>query len=436
MFIGSIPPPLASIVHEHTRHWDVEDVHVMCSGNFTIERVLADRFGLHSNDVSLYTSALGAMLAGQDLPVRLRESQRMRYGWLEGFLEDPVDRVATVMLGTRAFAGVGRANAYYERMEGAYRDQWDRLHGETVMKLQQVKLKLASYTAQDAAEFIDQVPMDGGVCSFPPFYTGGYESLYRGLDALLDWDEPEYAVMDQDGLHELIDRMRERQYWLYGTDHRIDEHEPHLRGIVQVSSRNVPIFVYSSHGSTRWSGPLQTVESFDVPKLGPDNELGGTLGLVRLTAGQMNQLRAQYLDPRIAPSGCDLALAVVVDRTVIGMFGMQHGRFGAGAIYVMSDFPIAPTRYKRLAKLVLMAALSREAQALFERYMSRRFRTVVTTAFTDRPVSMKYRGLFKLTGRKETPHSPHRYQLQYEAPAGQWSLSDALARWKEKHGDA
>ncbi len=36
----------------------MEDLYVACSGNFTIERVLADRFKLHSNDVSIYTSVV------------------------------------------------------------------------------------------------------------------------------------------------------------------------------------------------------------------------------------------------------------------------------------------------------------------------------------------------------------------------------------------
>lgn len=598
MFIGSIPAPLASIVHEHTSRWETDAVHVLCSGNLTIERALDRRFALHSNDVSIYTTALGTWLAGRDMPLAVREDRRDEFGWLgdDGYLSSPVAKAATVMLGTRAFVGIGRANAFYERQRRGYREQWPGLHAATVEKLERVDLRLASYTACDASEFIHTVPLDGAVCSFPPFYclspgeriltadlrwvrcgdlragdailafdeyprdgqrcrrwrfgtvtrsergvaecvrvrlddgrsvictrdhpwlatnrgtgptdrarwvtaerlleeapyvvrllepweseatfdagwlslgnprvrvtavepigphpiqslststrtyvgegfahhnTGGYESLYAPLEAVLAWDEPEYEVMDRDGLHALLDAMRERKHWLYGTDHRIAGHEKWLRGIVQVTSRNVPVFVYGSGGRTRWTGPSQTVEGVRAPRLRPGQTIGGRLALAKLTAGQFNALRAFYLDPRIAPATAMLPLAVLADGVIIGVIGLNRPNYGRAGAYLLSDFAVGPTDYPRLSKLVLMAALSRETQALIERTLSHRVRSIVTTAFSDRPVSMKYRGLFRMVKRTETPEGPRRYQLQYEAPAGQWTLAEALATWRDKHG--
>ncbi|WP_433358542.1 hypothetical protein ACQPYV_23055 [Micromonospora saelicesensis] len=61
-----------------------------------------------------------------------------------------------------------------------------------------------------------------------------------------------------------------------------------------------------------------------------------------------------------------------------------------------------------------------------------------TTAFTDRPNSAKYgRGIpgVKLQKRSEpAADGIHRYQLQYGGPLGDWTLAEALAEWKRRHG--
>lgn len=83
---------------------------------------------------------------------------------------------------------------------------------------------------------------------------------------------------------------------------------------------------------------------------------------------------------------------------------------------------------------------------LAERVARHRVREVLTTAFSQNPVSMKYRGLFALRSRKENAHGAEagagdpaayyqqRYQLNYLAPMGQWTLAEGLALWKAKHG--
>ena len=82
--------------------------------------------------------------------------------------------------------------------------------------------------------------------------------------------------------------------------------------------------------------------------------------------------------------------------------------------------------YRRLSKLVLAAALSKEIKAYLEQVFSKRIDTITTTAFTQKAVSMKYRGLFDLYSRKEG-------MLNYTAEAGRWSLEEGLKWWLEKH---
>ncbi len=88
------------------------------------------------------------------------------------------------------------------------------------------------------------------------------------------------------------------------------------------------------------------------------------------------------------------------------------------------------SRSGRLSKLVLYAVLSREGQLFIQQVLNRRIRTLLTTAFSEHPQSMKYRGLFKLVSRK--PQEDGRFQLNYEAPTGQWTLREGFETWLKK----
>lgn len=127
--------------------------------------------------------------------------------------------------------------------------------------------------------------------------------------------------------------------------------------------------------------------------------MSGPLSLVLLKPGQFNALRSRYLNPRIAPGAANLAVAVKDGAgRVLGVFAMAPSSFTPDEAYLLSDFAVAPTGYPRLSKLIVLAATSSEARLLCQRAFCRR-RAVSTTAFSNNPVSMRYRGLLRLTKR-------------------------------------
>ncbi len=421
-------------MREHTAAWKTDELYVGCSGNLTIERTVADRFALHSNDVSVYTAAIASWLAGQPLRLDVDAEWQDEYGWLAGYLDEPVRQAATIMLLTSALQGLGKRNLYYERMRDGYRDQWERLHAATVAKLSKIELRLEDFHCGDVCAYMDDVPASGAVCSFPPFDVAGYETLFAPLERVLDWDRPEYPIMDLDALHGLLEQMRSKRHWLYGLNHQPEGHERWLRGIVQATARSRAIYVYAGGGRSRTALAHQRTAPVTVPRLAPGIRAGDRLTLAKLTKEQFNSLRSQYLDPGIEPAQAMLCIGVLLDGLLIGCCAFTLGKYDPSGIYMLSDFAVAPTDYPRLSKLVLMAALSTEAHVLLERLRSRRVREITTTAFSDHPVSMKYRSIFELLKREEQKDGPHRYQLHYVAPAGRWTLQDALATWKRRHG--
>lgn len=445
MFQGTIPPALQSIVVETVGGWGVRTLYVGTSGNFTIERALPP-MTLHSNDVQLYSCAVGWFLTDHDFPLAVKEEWQADWGWLTPYLDGPAGKLAVVMLCTRMLDGHKRqGHPWYDRMRAGYRDQWTRLYDDTRAKLEATELRLASFHAGDVVDWMQQIPRRSSFVSFPPFWSGGYESMFAALHDVFEWEEPEYTILDEERMQVMIDRIASRKHWLYGNNERRPDLEPYLRGHVRASWNSVPIWVYSSSGPTRYSKPAaKTADALLVPHLRPGQDLGETLSISRITGPQFITLREHYLTQKIHPLTPRATYAVLVDGVIVGAFGFdvppnmyertQVGRLPGPYVYLLSDFAVTGTDYSRLAKLVVMASLSHEAKLEAERMTGRRARSLTTSAFTDRPVSMKYRGLLDLLTRKESPREEFQFQLYYGARLGQWSLEEAYAQWQTSHG--
>ena len=436
MFQGTIPGPMRSIVRETARGWPRGPVYVPCCGNFTIERSLAGMgFSLHSSDVSIYTTAIGRWLTGQPVGIRLRQERVDELGWLTGSLDDGIGTVATMMLGTRFLASVGREGLWHERTVRSYRDQWTAKHAETVDRLSRADVALASYEVEDVRTWLAKVPRDAPVCSFPPFYGGGYEKLYEPLNAHFEWDAPEYEPLSDADVVDVLGAITDRPYWLTASNHDVPELHRYLRGVIKATPRAAPFYVYASAAPARIVSPRQPIQPVKAPRLRTGDELVGPLKLAMLKPGQFNALRSCYLNPRIAPGAANLAVAVK-DGTgkILGVFAMAPSSYTPDEAYLLSDFAVAPTDYPRLSKLIVLAATSTEAQLLCQRAFSRRIRAVSTTAFSNNPVSMKYRGLLRLTKRGPSNEEGWKFQLQYQGPMGGHTLVEALEKWAKLWG--
>jgi hypothetical protein len=454
MFRGSIPAAMQAIINQVVDGWPVEDIYIGCSGNFTVERVLHthQRFRLHSNDVTIYSSALGAYLAGQSFRIALKDEHHERFGWLIPYLDTPARIAATVLLAGRLSEGLRsdgtpKDNAYYNRILPAMQRQWPELHAKTVAKLEKQPLSLASYAATDVVPWLKTIPKDAGFVSYPPFFSGDYENMFKKLDVLFEWDKPAYEEIGDGDLDAFLAAMTDRPYWAFGSNRRWPDYEHYLRGMTHTSNRGMPIYVYTSDGPIRIVVPRQRLEPVPVPRLGPDEQIGNRLAIAPITSGQFYTLRSQYMNVHIIPGAESLALAVLVDGVLVGSYAFSvapnPGQLNSpSTMYLLSDFAVAPTRYRRLSKLVLYAALSRESKLLAERLANKRIRYLFTTAFSQNPTSMKYRGLFDVANRKENPNAveseaddyySQRFMINYHAEMGHWSLAEGMELWLKKH---
>ena len=430
MFVGAIPEPLRAVLAETVASWPVSSLYVGCSGNFTVERV-CHRPGLtlHGNDISLYSCAMGSHLLGERLPVTIKDPE---YAWLEPYIEDSAGLVATLMLCTDMLDGYGRTGRWFDRQRHAYRSQWDALYGKTLITLLKAgeDVRLESFVPGDCVAFIESAPPEAAIVTFPPTYRGGYERLYRGIDAVFGWEPPTYPMFDDASLERLLEAVQAHAYWMVARDEELEPLAPFAVGRVQPTPRAKPLHIYASQGPKRLVIPQQKVEPVPVARLGLGDLIPRTaqLRLAQLTTGQLNTLRAEYLGPHIAPATPSWAFAVLVDQLLIGALAFSPSKWGSiDDIYMMTDLAVGPTDYARISKLVLYAALSVEAREALQSARGAICLQVSTTAFTDRPVSMKYRGLFDLQSRKPG-------MLNYAGDLGRWTLQEGLAEWLKRHG--
>ncbi len=431
MFIGSMQQDVRAVIAEIAEDWKGLPVYAGCSGNFTLERVLRamdPNVEVHSNDIALYSCAIGQYLVGKPLTVTIRAEEEDTWGWLGAFLEPGIPTIATLLICGKMFEFADKNTPYHRRMFKAYVKNFVRLHEETVKKAQIALdgMTVNSFYPGDVWDFFEGAPVDSVVTNFPPTYSMGYERLYKKIDAVFKWDAPEYTILDRARILEMVEMMQTKRHWCWVTDEPVEEMADRLRARVQGSALTKPVYIYGSSGQARITIPEQKIEPVYARRLSkePDN-----LRLCYLTQGQMNTLRSEYLNAKITPATARINLALMAGEELIGAMAFDRPAVGTSwDVYMMSDFAIAPTPYPRLSKLVLAAVLSKEMHAVLQQKMNSQIREIGTTAFTEKAMSSKYRGLFEIKLRKEEG------AINYIASPGRWTLDEALIWWKKNHG--
>jgi hypothetical protein len=425
LFVGSINVHLRSLLAEITREWDCEEIYIGCSGNFTIESILKDRgFKLHGNDVSLYTCNIGNYLAGNKMDIRIKDESMK---WLEPYMTEGIPRIATLLLCTTMLEGYHRTETFFERKRRAYHSQWEQLHKETCERVELALegINLESFNAGDVVEHALSSPEDQGFISFPPTYAGGYERLYQAFEMVFDWDEPEYEIFDDERLEVMLEAVQKKKHWMMARDEPIETLEDYMISKIQTSLRSKTVYVYASHAKKRITTPRVKTELLKLPRATDKTVFteDSKVSLVRISKGELNTLRSLYLNPGIAPAVASLNIAVMVDKQLIGAIALSKSQYSMGEAYMIADFAIRPTQYKRLSKLVLAISLTHEVRRWLEHILNTGIKSITTTAFTAKPQSMKYRGLYKIHSKKDEN------RINYFASAGKWDMKEAYDWW-------
>lgn len=400
-FIGSIPTEAVEQITRVVPFDDWRKVFVGCSGSYRIERAIRMRHPhaqLFSNDVSLLSCGIGAMALGLEFPVAFKE----RLGFVEDALNGaPFDvRVGAVLVACD-LANYAGNNDFAKRHFDHCRTNFDEVLHAALNKLAGIvgEIKIEGFYPGDfRLQAARATKEGGGVIAFPPFRKGD-ERLSNFVNGNIDWPAPEFQAWDP----------VETEHWIGEldaaglphcvlTDQRFDSMDPVS---VFYSVTRKPIYAYAGAHRSSIRRVVYKATPFRYTPAAPRMlTKRSTVQIVPVETEHMEFIKTIYLGRAIDSAHGSLNFLVYLDGCLAGGF-IFHNRpwlNDKASLYLISDFAVSSER--RLSKLIAMLATSRHVVRLAENKFLRRVSDIYTTAFTERPVSMKYRGAFELAGRK------------------------------------
>ena len=442
MFVGAVASSVRRVLASYAKNIRLP-VLVVGAGNFTVPAVLrAGGFvgSITACDVSLYTSALGAFLAGSSLEVREKANCPDH---LKGLLrtDTPLDLAASIALLLDLREVYQVKNPYQVRMFENQVADWPGLMEKTRAKLQAFKEVVGpvEYQPRDGFDFLAGRGQAHTVFAFPPTYKRGYERLEKLFGLVVEWTPPKYREMTDESL-ELYEMIAGFDSYFVVLEKNLPEVFAILGDPVAVLPRGRGAQTYILAKNARTVVVRQIIKSAPIGPIHPPDKPvtdGDSVSFAKITLPQSIRLNELFLSSRINyfAGGVGVSLAFLLDGQVIGKADFCPSAHqwklpeAKPMIYLMCDLAVA-SQERRLAKLILLCLLSREVKEVLDLRYVEDFGWIITTAFSAHPVSMKYRGIFNLHKRVAKDGG---FALNYFAPLGDWTLEEALRKWRKKY---
>ena len=437
MFIGSISADARVICENILDTLDrsrVTDIYVGCSGNFTFDRIAAAKgFRVRSNDVSLYSALIASAARNEPFECRCVNDELLEL--FDAWEETPYKPLVEVMFAMRYGAYAARKNDFQRSKAGDYRAGAAQFYEGTVAKFRKdrtLEFEIAEFYFGDFKEHLDRCGDGGAIFLYAPTYKGGYEKMFKYVEESFEYRRAEYAVFDPKTAGEYyLDLLRTKQAVIY-SDVKYPETAEYFRGEI-VSPGKHPVYFHSSVRNRRTyyiskdEKPIRRTPEI----LGPDEELGESpeFSIAAVKVALVNHYKHLFMASKVNYSlGGDFALAFLVGGRVFGfaVFTAGLGTVDENEIlFLHTDF-VVNSKVERLSKLLLYLLRSKDVQRTLSRYYVHRYLGLQTTVYTDKPVSMKYRGPWKKIGENEGG------KLRYLAYFTDHGMKECYELWKSR----
>lgn len=139
------------------------------------------------------------------------------------------------------------------------------------------------------------------------------------------------------------------------------------------------------------------------------------LKVVRVSPDYLYCLQKKYINKVDMVSRCTYAFVVMYDKYTLGGFGFTLPQHKGYDLFQLTDF-CTNNAIPRLSKLILFCIQTSVVQKELSRRMHKLVEKVISCAYTHKPVSMKYRGVYT----KVKDHCTSSY-LAYEGMLGKFS---------------
>lgn len=428
MFIGSLPKKVIqqAISHIDLNNW--RGVHVCCSGSFKIEQAIRSvntTIPIHSNDVSLISSIVGYAKTGYEIVFNFKNDLDYLNKYLSTDAETQLALIAYAMQLGKYKSDNQYCNARRDFLEREIEAIIQSNKERAKKYLEQISI--SSFFCGDFIQHIEAAKDSGsGVMVFAPTYKGGYERLYKVINDNVDWaSEPSYEIYDPKQTHDIIERLYdENRNFIFFVDQQYDDIKPTM----VYEGSNKPIFAYTNSRKSSIRRDSNRARAFKYTAI--DTNLIGEKSKVTAvvaTSETMNFLKDIYLAKGIKHKNGMFNVLFYVDGMLAGGAIYSLPQFGdkLRQIYILSDFSLS--RRRKLSKLIAMLATSKQIIDYINKKYFINIERVLTTAFTKKPVSMKYRGIFRLDAKKDG-------FLNYSSEVRDKTLDEIYGEWFKKYG--
>jgi len=171
-------------------------------------------------------------------------------------------------------------------------------------------------------------------------------------------------------------------------------------------------------------------EVVEVNEVVPPDDLAidnpQSLRVMRVEPGVLHALQKKYIKKVDQTSRCTYSFVVMYGKYTLGGFGFTLPQHKGYDLFQLTDF-CTNNNIPRLAKLILFCIQTHAVQMELSRRMHKLCEKVISCAYTHKPVSMKYRGVYTKVKEHCTPS-----YLAYEGTLGVYASYDEVIEKYQK----
>jgi hypothetical protein len=433
VFYGAVPTACIEQVFRILDFSQWKAAYVCCSGSFRIERALKAKFPhlqVFSNDVSLYSSAVGYLACHREFNIRFEGAL--------AFIEERPDvnsffeKVAALLVACDMARFGGRKNEYARKHFEYYVENFELFFNRAKDRLDRTipEMPLDGYFCGDWRKHVTQAIEQGaGILAFPPFFKGDYESQFKFIEENIHWPAPDYDLYEPKMLGQIIDDVDAA-----GTPYCIlsDQLFEHRKPVLEyVTGRKVPHYCYARTDKSSVRHIYKAPEPFAYDPINPAKlTANSNVQIVQAESRHMDFIKDIYLQKTIIHSTGVANFLVFIDKMLVGgiIYSLpKYPTFGHSTIYLLSDVTLC--REAKLSKFIAYLATSKTLLDLVSKKLISRVDFVVTTARTHNAVSMKYRGIYEILNRREADDPAEGNIINYGSKLRNETPQEIYSRW-------
>lgn len=400
----------------------------LCSGKFTIESVLLEMGfkNIIGGDVSLLSCIVGSYITGEELNLRFK-------GEFESFNDrlkndnSALNKSALVLFiyayGNlkNTFIGITRKRNMLANMDAIISK-----NKESIEKNYNGLKGKINFKRQDLIKSLSEAEEDELIISHLPTITGGYENLYKIIDECVEWEAPQYEIINNKRYEEINDNLLKSKNKVIAITNRVLKND-FLKSKYKIGCGLW--YLYSdinfdlAYMQDKAKSPFFNLKTISEQEL---NSLNGEAKIEVFKCLNYDNIRKRFKSKKITfYGGFNLAFLVYINGKAVGGVAYKITQDRRKFI-LLNDFVFINKR--KISKLIPMIARSREMVEYAELALriNMEGKDLLTHIFTNSPVSMKYRGIYTLINRKEGA-------LIYSTKCKERTIKEEFKIWLDKY---